>query len=454
MKTQVIPFSQIAIFGAGLSGRAAYQRARDLGITCLIDDDVSTDYQAISKTDICPYQEWDWASVDALILSPGIPHNHPEPHPVAKMALSHNVPIISEVEFGLQTGNWGKLIVITGTNGKSTTTALTGHLLERAGKRVQIGGNLGTPLCALSDSGATSGDEEMITVLELSSYQLETTPSLAPHITALLNVTPDHLDRHGGLDGYVEAKKQSLRACRDDGLMLVGNDGPLMGDIISWAQATLDCQLIPISCDDLAGHKIENPYLAGVHNAQNAAFAIAIAKACGCDEAAIATGLADFIGLDHRMQPVGASHNIRFVNDSKATNGDASAKALSAYSSIIWLAGGRAKADGLAACRDYFDTVLRAHFYGESGADFHQEASSYFDCTYDETLDEAFARAITDLPDKAVILLSPAAASFDQFANFGARGAHFTQLAKAYIEQGAVVRQNSAKSSKEASHVR
>lgn len=429
-------FRHIAVFGAGLSGRAAYQRALSLGVSCVIDDDSPIMHDAIAKSDICAWQEWDWSQIDALILSPGIAHNHPAPHPVASAARAHQTPIISEVEFGLSTGNWGKLVIITGTNGKSTTTALTGHLLASASTSanasVQIGGNLGTPLCALNEAPQVSGTHH-ITVLELSSYQLETTPSLAPDITALLNITPDHLDRHGGLDGYIAAKKISLSACPREALALIGDEGPIMQEVLAWAKDTLPCHIQAISADDLHARPLDNPYLAGAHNAQNASFAIAIAKACGIKETAIHTGLASFVGLAHRLQPVGAADGIGFVNDSKATNGDATAKALGAYDDIIWLAGGQAKADGLTACRPFFDHIHRAHFYGSSAAEFYQDAAPHIHCTTHETLDEAFEMAVRDLPSKAVILLSPAAASFDQFPNFGARGDHFSALAKHFI---------------------
>ena len=423
-------FSKIAIFGAGLSGRASYQRAISLGIRCVVDDDQIKAHDAIAPQDFIAWQEWDFASLDALILSPGIAHHHPAPHAVAKAAQAKNVEIISEVEFGLRTGEWGKLVVITGTNGKSTTTALTGHLLQEAGLTVAIGGNLGTPLCAFDGT-----DSNAITVLELSSYQLETTPSLAPHITALLNITPDHLDRHGGLEGYIDAKRKSIAACGAGALALIGNDGAIMRDMIDWAKQSLSADIQEISATSLGEITLTNPYLAGAHNAQNAAFAVAIAKAFDVDEAVIEAGLACFVGLAHRLQPVGNHGGHYFVNDSKATNGDATAKALGAYQNIIWLAGGMAKADGLQACQDYFSPIQRAHFFGQCAPDFYDQAHAYFPCTTHETIDEAFQAAVTDLPDEAVILLSPAAASFDQFDNFGARGRHFEKLAHAYIAQ-------------------
>ena len=430
--------NRIAIFGAGLSGRAAYIRAQNLGISCVIDDDYLIEHDDIAADDFTPWTQWEWSQIDTLILSPGIAHHHPAPHKVAQAALAHQVEIISEVEFGLRTGNWGTLIIITGTNGKSTTTALTGHLLEKGGKSVAIGGNIGMPLCALNEAG-----EDGITVLELSSYQLETTPSLAPDIAALLNITPDHLDRHGGLDGYIAAKTKSLTACPPDALALIGDEGPIMAKLHHWATDTLPCRLLRISGKTAPDAVTDNHYLAGAHNAQNAAFACAIAKECGIKDADIEDALKSFIGLNHRLQPVGHHADILFVNDSKATNGDATAKALGAYNDIIWLAGGRAKADGLSACTPYFSHIHHAYFYGECADAFYEQAKSHIACTACETMDDAFSQAIASLPDKAVILLSPAAASFDQFANFSARGSHFMRLANDYL----------AGKTKEVSHV-
>ena len=195
-------------------------------------------HEEIASADWQDWQSWDWQAVDALVLSPGIAHSFPAPHEVAVAAKSHGVEIISEVEFGLRTGQWGKLVVITGTNGKSTTTALTGHILKSAGLDVRVGGNLGTALCEMADN------PDGVTILELSSYQLETSPSLAPDISALLNITPDHLDRHGGLAGYIDAKKIALRAVGSDGLCLLSDESEIMAGVRDWAKASLPAEIV------------------------------------------------------------------------------------------------------------------------------------------------------------------------------------------------------------------
>ena len=204
-----------------------------------------------------------------------------------------------------------------------------------------------------------------------------------------------------------------------------------MEEVIAWAKDQLACEYLVIDTSEQA---ITNPYLAGAHNATNAGFAIAIAKALQIDETTISAALDGYIGLPHRLQPVGQYGKQQFVNDSKATNGDATAKALSAYEPIIWLAGGMAKADGLSACRAYFDHVHSAYFYGECAHSFYESAKDALECYHFKSLDDAFAKALGNAPDEAVILLSPAAASFDQFENFGARGRHFETLVHAYID--------------------
>ena len=417
------PVSHIAIFGAGLSGLAAYQRACDLGIDCVIDDDKPIAAPQIDTKDAVPFTRWDWTQLDALIISPGVPLSHPSPHAVVTAARAHNVEIISEIEFALRTGRWGKLVVITGTNGKSTTTALAGHILNEAGYDVAIGGNLGTPHSALRET------ETGITILELSSYQLESTPSLQPDIGCLLNITPDHLDRHGGLEGYIEAKKQVLSTLSGSSLGLIGADGPLVCNLHEWAER-LPASVEIITTASLP-YSLDNPYLAGAHNAQNAAFAARIAQSYGVSDDVIAAALANFVGLPHRLTPVAEIAGVSYVNDSKATNGDATSRALSAYQNIHWLAGGVAKEDGIGACLNYQGHIKAAYFYGQSASAFAEESGQQLPHSLYETMDDALKAAIKAANAGDVILLSPAAASFDQFDNFSARGSHFEALVMA-----------------------
>ena len=422
------PFTSIAIFGAGLSGRAAYQRAKMLGLKTVIADDHPIQNEVLSPSDCLPISKWAWDEIDCLILSPGVAHSYPAPHEVVEMAQAHNKPILSEVEFALRTGQWGQMVVITGTNGKSTTTALTAHILKEAGLSVSVGGNLGMPLSLLDEQ-----DETGITVVELSSYQLDLSPSLAPAISAILNLSPDHLDRHGGFEGYKDAKLNALRALDKTGLGLIGDDSPAMVEIAQWAKTHCQAKVKQVNASSLAPCILDNHYLAGAHNAQNAAFAVLIARAFHVPNKVIEKALNNFEGLAHRLRPVANLGERYFVNDSKATNGDATARALGAYDNIIWLAGGLAKTDGLAQCLDHLSHVKSAYFYGESAAQFSQETADYITSSIHKTLDDAFDTAMDECPDQAVILLSPAAASFDQYPNFGARGDHFESLVHDYI---------------------
>ena len=424
-----LPFTSIAIFGAGLSGRAAYQRAMMLGIKAVIADDKPITDKAIATADCLSPEEWAWDEIDCLVLSPGVPHSHPAPHDIVEMAKTHQKEVISEVEFALRTGKWGQMVVITGTNGKSTTTALTAHILKSAGLSVSVGGNLGMPLSLLEEQ-KTKG----ITVVELSSYQLDLTPSLAPTLSAILNLSPDHLDRHGGFAGYKNAKLNALRALDHNGIGFVGDDSPVMDEIYHWAATHCEAKIEQISAASLAPCQLDNPYLRGAHNAQNAAFAVRIARAFDISDEVIETALNSFEGLAHRLRPVARDGARLFVNDSKATNGDATSRALGAYDDIVWLAGGMAKEDGLSQCIGYLDHVRAAYFFGECAADFSAQTNGYIPSSVHKTLDDAFDKAMDECPDEAVILLSPAAASFDQYPNFGARGDHFEALIHGYID--------------------
>ena len=423
-----LPFTSIAIFGAGLSGRAAYQRAMSLGIKAVIADDKLITDKAIAPADCLSPDKWAWDEIDCLVLSPGVPHSHPAPHEIVQMANAHQKEVISEVEFALRTGTWGQMVVITGTNGKSTTTALTAHILISAGLSVSVGGNLGMPLSLLEEQ-----KEDGITVVELSSYQLDLTPSLAPTISVILNLSPDHLDRHGGFDGYKNAKLNALRALDDKAVGLVSDDSPVMDEIYQWAVVSCGAKIEQIGAASLAPCRVENPYLKGAHNAQNASFAVRIARAFNIADEVIEAALNSFEGLAHRSRPVARDGARLFVNDSKATNADATSRALGAYDDIIWLAGGMAKDDGLAKCIAYLSHVRAAYFYGECAADFSTQTHGYIPSSVHKTLDDAFEKAMDECPDEAVILLSPAAASFDQYPNFSARGDHFEALVHSYV---------------------
>ena len=399
-----------------------------------------------------PPEQWQWDRVDLLVVSPGIPLTHPLPHPAVILAREHSVDIVGDVELFHRACPDATYVAITGTNGKSTTTALIDHILKEAGKPIQMGGNIGTPILALDPAG--EGD---IVVLELSSYQLDLVRSTVFDVAVLLNLSEDHIDRHGSFAGYIAAKRHIFDRHTKEHTAIIGADDAASKAILKEMQAMGKQTIIPIattqSCEQgvsvtdgiLHAHdgKGVNMYdmltLQGRHNAQNAAAAYAVCRQVGVSHEAIIDGMRSFPGLAHRMQLLGEWQGIRFVNDSKATNADAAAQSLGTFDMIYWIAGGVAKEGGIAALEPYFSRIAHAYLIGQAQDDFAHtlhDKVAYHRC---ETLDKAFDRAVADAvasaEEEAVILLAPACASFDQFANFEIRGEAFIALYDALISQ-------------------
>ena len=435
------PGRPVAVLGLGKSGLVAARALAASGTEVWAWDDDAMKRKALSTTDL---YKCDWSRPSALVLSPGIPQRYPAPHPIAAMATAANVPIIGEVELLFRAQPKATFVGITGTNGKSTTTALIGHVLRRAGKRAEVGANLGTPALALAPL-----EEGGIYVLEMSSYQLELVPTARFDVAVLLNITPDHLDRHGGMAGYVAAKRGIFDRQRPQ----------------DWAVIGIDDEYCRVICEGLAGRRVvavavgrqastaiivrhgilsdeigreimdlaRAPALPGPHNWQNAAAAFAVGRALGLSNAAIAAGIETYPGLPHRQELILTREGVRFINDSKATNADATAKALACYDSIYWILGGRPKETGLYGLEPYYHRIAKAYLIGEAAADFEKRLAGDDVATRQcGTLDRAVAAAAADAAaakqEGAVVLLSPACASFDQFANFEERGERFRNL--------------------------
>ena len=389
----------------------------------------------------------DIATYDALILSPGIPHNLPAPHPTAAAAIAAGVPVWSDAELLYQAvraaGSHARFVGITGTNGKSTTTALVAHILASAGLSVQAGGNLGPAALALPLL-----DHNGLYILEMSSYMLERIERLRFDAAVMLNLSPDHLDRHGAMAGYAAAKRAIFDRQELGDLAVVGTD-----DAPSRAMAA-DLAAITISGEheadvwfdaamlrDASGPIVamaEARALPGRHNAQNAAAAAAGALHVGLDRQQIAAGLRSFPGLPHRQQLVATLGGVAYVDDSKATNADAAARALGCYGRIVWIAGGVAKAGGIAPLAPFFPRIAHALLIGQDGPAL---ASQLGAVPHDVvgTLEHAVAaaREAARRTGAEVVLLSPACASFDQFSGFEARGRRFAELVHALTEQAA-----------------
>lgn len=365
---------------------------------------------------------------DALVLSPGIPHRLPKPHPVAMRALEAGVPILSDAELLFQAarraGSHARFAGITGTNGKSTTTALLAHILSAAGVPNAAGGNLGTPALALPRL-----PDEGVYVLEMSSYMLERLATLRFDVAAMLNLSPDHLDRHGDMAGYAAAKRAIFARQTAGDLAVVGVEDAASRAMAVWLRE------LPAPVVAVAGRGFElrnAPALPGVHNAQNAATAFAMARFLGVPEATIRAAFTTFPGLPHRQQVVTTIDGIAFINDSKATNADAAARALACYDRIVWIAGGQAKDGGIETLAPFFARIARALLIGRDAPMLAATLATH-NVPHDivGTLDAAVPAAllIARQAGATAVLLSPACASFDQFSGFDARGDRFAALA-------------------------
>ncbi|HSF94559.1 MAG TPA: UDP-N-acetylmuramoyl-L-alanine--D-glutamate ligase, partial [Thermohalobaculum sp.] len=391
-----------------------------------------------------------------LIVSPGIPHLYPAPHPAIVAAQAAGVPVDNDVGLFFQAmaepqefddeGPEPKVIAVTGSNGKSTTTALIHHILKRAGKRTQMGGNIGRGVLDLDPPAPGE-----IVVIELSSYQIDLARSLAPDIGVFLNLSPDHLDRHGGLGGYFAAKRRLFEqgaparsvigVDEPEGRFLANHvEAPIAVSVKTrlrgegWAVFMNKHHLTEwragkqVSAIDMRAALA----LKGAHNHQNACAAYAACRAAGLGPRQIEAGLMDFPGLAHRMERIGEAGGVTFVNDSKATNADAAEKALLSFENIRWIAGGQPKEGGITPLRPLFGRIARAYLIGEAAPAF---AATLGDTphTLCGTLAEAVTAARAEARPGDVVLLSPACASFDQFDNFEARGEAFRSLVTAFL---------------------
>jgi UDP-N-acetylmuramoylalanine--D-glutamate ligase len=370
----------------------------------------------------------DLAGFDGLVVSPGVPINR---HPVAAKARAAGVPIIGDIElFAQARANLPshKMVGITGTNGKSTTTALIHHILETAGMPARLGGNIGKPI--LGEEPLTPNEKGVgVYVLELSSYQIDLTTSLDCDVAILLNVTPDHLDRYDGFASYAASKARLFAMQSPDHDAIIGIGDAASAEIARSLSARGEhlTKIAPGVCMDQSRW----PSLQGPHNAQNALAAIAACKALGVSDAAIDHGLESFKGLPHRMERVATRNGVAFVNDSKATNPESTAPALAAFERIHWILGGQAKTDDLDACAPYLGHVARAYIIGEAGPRFAAILAPLMAVEQSGTLDAAVTSAAARAQAGETVLLSPACASFDQFRDFEDRGDKFRAAVEA-----------------------
>ncbi len=414
-----------AVVGLGRAGLPAAERLRELGAEVFVWDDNAASREAAAGFNVARPSKVK-GRLDALVLSPGIPHKLPKPHDEAKWALAKGVPILTDAELLYQAvrgqGSHARFAGITGTNGKSTTTALLAHILDVAGVPNAAGANLGPAalsLPLLPDNG--------VYVLEMSSYMLERIATLRFDVAVMLNLSPDHLERHGDMAGYAAAKRE-IFARQDEGCTaVIGIDDTESREMAAWLH-TRDVKMVEISGEDIP--ELHVKALPGKHNVQNTSAATALARALGVDWGAIAQGIASFPGLPHRQQEVGLRAGVRFINDSKATNADATSRAMGCYERFVWIAGGVAKAGGIDDLAPFFPRIEKAFLIGQDAEAFAhrlQEAGVAYEVV--GTLERAVPAAFAAAAASGVVLFSPAAASFDQFPNFQVRGETFAALA-------------------------
>ena len=382
--------------------------------------------------------EMDLTGYAGVIVSPGVPLNT---HPISAHAAKYGVPVIGDIElFAQARGSLPshKVVGVTGTNGKSTTTALVHHILKEAGVPTLMGGNIGIPI--MEQEPLTPNDKGVgVYVLELSSYQIDLTRSLACEAAALLNITPDHLDRYDGFEAYAFAKGR-LFAMQGSGQFACFGCEDAPTQAVREAEATRrpDGKAVCLNTDTIADLQHNWPALQGPHNLQNVAAALALCEAVGVDRAASRDALASFPGLPHRMEIVAEHGGVLFVNDSKATNQASAAPALAAWSPdpaiadgaprIHWIVGGLPKESGLQECAAYIGNIAAAYTIGEAGPAFADELEGQVPVTRAELLCEAVKSAMAAAHPGDVVLLSPACASFDQFKDYEARGDQFRRI--------------------------
>jgi UDP-N-acetylmuramoylalanine--D-glutamate ligase len=455
----------VAVFGLGGSGMVSAQALIAGGASVIAFDD-NEDSQAKAKAagvHVADLRKADWSKFAALLLAPGVPLTHPQPHWTVQAAHEAGVEVIGDIELFCRERRHiafgSPFVAITGTNGKSTTTALIAHLAASAGLDAQLGGNIGTAILSLAPPR-----QGRVHVIECSSYQIDLAPTLDPSVGILINLSEDHLDRHGTMEHYAAVKERLVAGVPDSGETIIGIDDGWCRKIADRLEQS-DKRVTRVS----AQHPLpEGVYIAdrqimraargtaspiarldgigslrGQHNAQNAACAAAAALALGLSPDAIQAALRSFPGLAHRMEEVATRGAVLFVNDSKATNADSTAQALACFDDIFWIAGGRPKTGGIEGLRPFFPRIRKAYLIGEAAAEFAVTLGAGVSHEAAQTLDRAVAAAARDAAASTarepVVLFSPACASFDQYRNFEVRGDVFRRLV---LELPGIARRN------------
>ena len=449
----VLKGSSFVVLGLARSGLTTVRALVAAGVECVAWDDNEATRKAATEAGVHLVEPdaVDWSKITALVISPGIPNLLPEPHPMAASARAAGKPLICDIELLARAQPDARFVAITGTNGKSTTTALIGHILKHAGMPCEVGGNIGRGALDLAPLGPDG-----IYVLELSSYQLELLETFRAHIAVWLNITPDHIDRHGDMAGYVAAKehifdRQKMRDCA-----IIGIDDQYSVAVYAKLRQRRDIAVVPVALKrtvqrgiafqagrivDADGRVInfaDVPTLPGDHNAQNAACAWVACRWFGVPRSALLQGLKTYPGLPHRQERVASVGDVVYINDSKATNADATARALSSYRDIYWILGGQAKEGGVEPLAPWFDRIRHAYLIGEAMELFAGQLEgkvAYSKCgDLQSALNAAHEAAQAEAAEKKtkpVVLLSPACASWDQWKSYEHRGDALRAMARA-----------------------
>jgi UDP-N-acetylmuramoylalanine--D-glutamate ligase len=446
----VLKGSSFVVLGLARSGLATARALLAAGIDCVAWDDNEGPRKAAADAGVRLGEpaSIDWSKVTALVISPGIPNRLPQPHAMAAAARAAGKPLICDIELLARAQLGARFVGITGTNGKSTTTALIGHILKNAGIACEVGGNIGRGALDLAPLGAGG-----IYVLELSSYQLELLETFRAHVAVWLNITPDHIDRHGDMAGYVAAKEHIFDRQQPGDCAVIGVDDEYSRAAYAKIARRFRIGAVPVALDrpiaggisfragmlvDADGYNVDFadvPTLPGDHNAQNAACAWATCRWLRMTRDEIVAGLKSYPGLPHRQERVASVGNVTYVNDSKATNADATARALSSYRNIYWILGGQAKEGGVAPLAPWFERIRHAFLIGEATELFARQLDgkvAFERCgDLQSALTAAHRRAQHEAKGPSVVLLSPACASWDQWKSYEHRGDAFRAMARA-----------------------
>ena len=407
----------VGILGAGLSGMAAAKILSNSKANIFVFDDKIDKPDFIRKKCWKNYNLWPWKTLNALVVSPGIPINAKNKHIAIQYAIKNKVKIINEIDLFFETKPEAKIIGITGTNGKSTTVALLFHILKFNKIKCVIGGNYGFPACEIKDPG-----KHGIIILELSSYQLDSAKKLSLDLATITNITKDHLDYHETFKKYKLSKLKILNFLKENGTFI-----------------------LDAGKDETYNYVNDNDYLQGAHNASNCSLAVSIAKHLNITLEKIKFAIENFKGLPHRMEPIYISDRIKIINDSKSTNGESTAAALKSFKNIFWIAGGQPKSGGIGEAKNFLDRVIEVFLIGKSTKFFCKEISRFkqdlqiHNClTLEKATKLAFKKATISNFKNSVILLSPSAASYDQYRNFEDRGNKFKEIVNQQLSESLI----------------